>query len=214
MHVLSRDPRFCCKFEPLGVDMLFVQLVDRNLDSVVANIKQGWDDINSLISSKGKNPKTLKDRKAGVNLSCATYPLIPDCLPGEHRGHPPCQSLEKYLEEEDTNVFTMATAIWRLEIVMGAAVDVGFLDSVGMGGTQGSQGHMVPFQWQRWELKGESFLSPPWGHMALIQPVRFSNPELWIFYQVFLLQIFSPSLWLSILFFFFNEDFIIYSFIW
>lgn len=40
MHALSRDPRFCCKFEQLGVDMLFVQLVDRNLDSVVANIKQ------------------------------------------------------------------------------------------------------------------------------------------------------------------------------
>lgn len=75
-------------------------------------------------------------------------PLTPRlCLPGEYRGHPPCQSLEKYLEEGNTNVFTMAAVIWRLEIVKGAAVDIGFLDSVGMGGTRVSQGHMVPFQW-------------------------------------------------------------------
>lgn len=63
-----------------------------------ANIKQSWDVINSLIWRKGKNPKTLWDRKAGENLSCVTFLLIPClCLLGEDREHAFGCSLEKYL---------------------------------------------------------------------------------------------------------------------
>lgn len=40
MDALSKDSRFCCKFEQLGAGILFFQLVDRNLDSAVANTKQ------------------------------------------------------------------------------------------------------------------------------------------------------------------------------
>lgn len=68
---------------------------------------------------------------------------------------------------------TPASAIWRLGILMGGGLT--WAPGTQWGG--GSQGHAAALQWQTWKLKGESSLFNTWGHVALIQPLRSSNPD-------------------------------------
>lgn len=106
--------------EQLEVDTSVCSVAGQKPGHCSANIKQSWDIINSLIWIKGKSPKTLWDRKAGENLSCVTFLLIPWlCLLGENREYTFGHRLEKYFRgggDEATGLLS----------VMGSLDAVGF----------------------------------------------------------------------------------------